>query len=133
MQLKNDKADGNGLTRDSNVIPNTYRFGLKYNEGKWDANMWLRYGTGANDAQSLVTYYPGESYEYSEVVGRYIDDKYFTVDLAVTYKATKDLSVYAKAYNIFNEAYAEHAGTTNGSYNYPAQSRRFIVGAEYKF
>ena len=46
---------------------------------------------------------------------------------------TEDLNFYAKGYNLFNEAYAEFAGVTNGSYDRPAQSRRFIVGAEYKF
>ena len=56
-----------------------------------------------------------------------------TIDLAVTYKATDVLSFYAKGYNLFNEAYAEQAGVSGGSYVYPAQSRRFIVGAEYKF
>ena len=45
----------------------------------------------------------------------------------------KNLSFYAKGYNLFNEAYADYAGASNGSYNTPAQSRRFIVGAEYKF
>ena len=38
-----------------------------------------------------------------------------------------------RSYNLFNEAYAEHGGYSGNIYSYPAQSRRFIVGAEYKF
>ena len=56
-----------------------------------------------------------------------------TLDMAITYHASKDFSIYAKGYNLFNEVYAEQAGVTNESYRYPAQSRRFIVGAEYIF
>ena len=41
--------------------------------------------------------------------------------------------MYAKGYNLTNKAYAEHAGAKDGYYAYPAQSRRFIVGAEYSF
>jgi outer membrane receptor protein involved in Fe transport len=62
-----------------------------------------------------------------------LDNNFVTVDLAVTYKASDDLSIYAKAYNILNEAYTDYVGATNGSYNSPAQSRRFIIGAEYTF
>ena len=64
---------------------------------------------------------------------KYVDSKYVTVDLTVSYNATRDLMFYAKGYNLFNEAYADCSGVSNGSYIYPAQSRRFIVGAEYKF
>jgi outer membrane receptor protein involved in Fe transport len=95
-----------------------YRLGAKYHDGKWDVNAWLRYGSGADT--SLIN-------------NDYVDEKYLTLDMAITYKATEDLNFYAKGYNLFNEAYAEFAGVTNGSYDRPAQSRRFIVGAEYKF
>ena len=53
--------------------------------------------------------------------------------MAVTYKASDNLSIYAKAYNLTNEAYTDYVGTLDGSYTSPAQSRRFIIGAEYKF
>jgi outer membrane receptor protein involved in Fe transport len=56
-----------------------------------------------------------------------------TLDMSVAYKATKDLSFYAKGYNLFNKAYAESAGIDGGTYKYPAQGRRFIIGAEYTF
>ena len=125
---------GNGYQRDNGYVPNIFRLGLRYKEAKWNVETYLRYGTGAYDTQD---YYPGYTWDgvdypgYS--TGKYIDNSYMTVDMAITYNATKDLSIYAKGYNLFNEAYAEYSGTKNGSYNYPAQSRRFIVGAEYKF
>ncbi|MBR5172532.1 MAG: TonB-dependent receptor, partial [Phascolarctobacterium sp.] len=80
-----------------------------------------RYGSGCDTTVDQYGY------------GDYAESNYLTVDVAVTYKATKDLSIYAKGYNLFNEVYAEQAGVSNESYRYPAQSRRFIVGAEYKF
>lgn len=124
IRVKNN-VNGAGFNRDPHYHPNIYRLGINYHDGKWDANAWLRYGSGCDTSTSKDSY--GDS------KGDYTDSNYITVDVAVTYKATKDLSFYAKGYNLFNEAYAELAGTTNGSYDYPAQSRRFIVGAEYKF
>ena len=121
--------DGAGFVRDAHYHPNTYRLGINYHEGKWDVNAWLRYGSGCDTSTITNIDWMGNQVIY----GDYADNNYLTVDVAVTYKATKDLSFYAKGYNLFNEAYAEQAGTTNGSYEYPAQSRRFIVGAEYKF
>jgi vitamin B12 transporter len=101
-------------------MPNTYRLGINYQDGKWDANAWLRAGSGCDTTHA--GYNSG-----------YVENSFVTVDMSVTYKATNDLSFYAKGYNLFNEAYAEQAGVSGGSYMYPAQSRRFIVGAEYKF
>ena len=126
IQRKN--SGPNGELRDYNYIPNTYRLGVKYRDGKWNTNVWLRAGSGAS------TNYE-KAYSYGSTYDRisYVDSSYITVDMAITYSATKDLSFYAKAYNLFNEAYAEMGGVNNGSYKYPAQSRRFIVGAEYKF
>ena len=64
---------------------------------------------------------------------RYLDNNFVTVDMAVSYKASDDFTIYAKAYNLFNEAYTDYVGSVDGHYNSPAQSRRFIIGAEYKF
>ena len=102
------------FVKDANAIPNMYRFGIKYTDEKWNTDLFLRAGSGASSI-------------------KYIDSNYITVDCAITFKATNDLSFYAKGYNLFNEAYAEFGGHDGHSYNYPAQSRRFIVGAEYKF
>jgi len=127
INVKND-YNNHGFLKDYHYAPNTYRLGIKYKDGKWDTNIWLRAVTGASTTFNNRYYYYGTYPTQS-----YVDERYLAVDMSVTYHATKDLSFYAKGYNLFNEAYAELAGTTNGSYDYPAQSRRFIVGAEYKF
>lgn len=118
--------EGKGFVRDWNVMPNVYRLGVKYKDGKWDTNIWLRAGNGgATHKYDKFSTLDGQSY---------VDSSYWTLDATITYKATKDLSFYAKGYNLFNESYADFAGVnSSGSYSYPAQSRRFIVGAEYKF
>ena len=117
VKVKNNDQTlyGTGWARDLNVVPNIYRFGINYNDGKWDSNLWLRSGSGASNQN-------------------YADSSYLTVDMTLTYRATKALSFYAKGYNLFNEAYAERGRIdSNGSYRYPAQSRRFLIGAEYSF
>jgi len=116
--------EGEGYLRDWNYIPNTFRIGLNYREGKWNSNIWMRAGTGAATHNYNAAYNKDASY---------IESDYWTIDCSISYNATKDLSFYVKGYNLFNEAYADFAGAYKGSYNYPAQSRRFIVGAEYKF
>jgi len=125
LQVENNNF-GTGYERDRNYYPNVYRVGLNYKDGKWDSNVWLRCASGCD---TTVSTYSGDSNRYA----RYVDNNFITVDMAITYKASKDFSVYAKAYNIFNEAYTDSVNATNGSYNSPAQSRRFIIGAEYTF
>lgn len=113
IRVKNNDH-GNGYVRDANYIPNMYRFGVRYHDDLWNADLFLRGGSGADKSA-------------------YVDSKYMTLDMSVAYKATKDLSFYAKGYNLFNKAYAESAGVNGGTYTYPAQGRRFFIGAEYTF
>lgn len=113
IRVKNNEH-GSGYVRDANYIPNMYRFGVRYHNDLWNADLFLRGGSGADKSA-------------------YVDSKYMTLDMSVAYKATKDLSFYAKGYNLFNKAYAESAGVDGGTYKYPAQGRRFIIGAEYTF
>lgn len=113
IRVKNNDHS-NGYVRDANYIPNMYRFGVRYHDDLWNADLFLRGGSGADKSA-------------------YVDSKYMTLDMSVAYKATKDLSFYAKGYNLFNKAYAESAGVNGGTYTYPAQGRRFIIGAEYTF
>ena len=113
IRVKNNEH-GNGYVRDANYIPNMYRFGVRYHNDLWNADLFLRGGSGADKSA-------------------YVDSKYMTLDMSVAYKATKDLSFYAKGYNLFNKAYAESAGVNGGTYIYPAQGRRFVIGAEYTF
>lgn len=120
VRIKNND-NGAGFVRDYNAIPNTYRLGLRYHDVKWNADLFLRAGSGADTvAESWGSKY-------------YADSSFLTVDMAVNYKATEDLTVFAKGYNLLNEAYTEHGGMTGNTYKYPAQSRRFIAGVEYKF
>ena len=127
VRVKSD-YQGFGLLRDYHYMPNTYRLGINYKDGKWSSDLWLRAGSGGTTHLA-----PRYNYFGPTISLPYVDSNYWTVDMAITYQATKDLSFYAKGYNLFNEAYAEQAGVSDGSYMYPAQSRRFIVGAEYKF
>lgn len=118
VRVKNTNINfnNNELTRDANSIPNTYRLGLRYHDVKWNADLFLRAGSGADSS-------------------KYVDSSYVTVDMSVNYKANDAVTIFAKGYNLFNEAYAEHGGRTydGNSYSYPAQARRFIAGVEYSF
>lgn len=122
VRVRNDNNDGAGFVRDVNYAPNTYRLGVRYHDEKWNADLTMRAGSGA-DTQRLN----------ADHKNAFIDSCYVTFDMAASYQATKDWTIFAKGYNLFNKAYAEHAGVTGGRYDYPAQSRRFIVGAEYSF
>ena len=84
IRVKNNEH-GSGYVRDANYIPNMYRFGVRYHDDLWNADLFLRGGSGADKSA-------------------YVDSKYMTLDMSVAYKATKDLSFYAKGYNLFNKA-----------------------------
>lgn len=127
VRVRNDENDGNGFVRDLNYAPNTYRLGVRYHDEKWNADLTMRAASGADTKTGYYNYLGNWKHNY-------VDSSYITVDMAVSYKASNSWTVFAKGYNLFNKAYAEHAGATNNSYyDYPAQSRRFIVGAEYSF
>ncbi len=114
VRVRNNNNDGLGYVRDTGYIPNMYRFGVRYHNDLWNVDAFLRGGSGA-DASA------------------YVDSSYVTLDMSASYKATKALSFYAKGYNLLNKAYAETSGIYGVSYRYPAQGRRFIIGAEYTF
>lgn len=122
LKVENKTLLTKGFERDTNYYPNVYRVGVNYKDGKWDSNVWLRTGSG----------FDTNAFD-SNGKRKYLDNSFITVDMSVTYNASDNLSIYAKAYNLFNEAYTDYVGTLNGSYTNPAQSRRFIIGAEYKF
>lgn len=124
IRVKNNNH-GNGYVRDANYIPNMYRFGVRYHDDLWNADLFLRGGSGADTS--------GANDWYGNYTQKYVDSNYVTLDMSVSYKASKDLSFYAKGYNLLNKAYAESAGAVNYAYSYPAQGRRFIIGAEYTF
>lgn len=125
VRVRNDNNDGNVYVRDTSYLPNMYRFGVRYHDDLWNADLFLRGGSGADTGVFK------NSYGYD--AQNYLDSSFITLDTSVSYKATKDLSFYAKGYNLFNRAYAESAGVSSATYKYPAQGRRFIIGAEYTF
>lgn len=124
IRVKNNEH-GSGYVRDANYIPNMYRFGVRYHDDLWNADLFLRGGSGADTS--------GAKDWNGNYTQKYVDSNYVTLDMSVSYKASKDLSFYAKGYNLLNKAYAESAGAVNYAYSYPAQGRRFIIGAEYTF
>lgn len=125
VRVRNDNNDGNVYVRDTSYLPNMYRFGVRYHDDLWNADLFLRGGSGADTGVFK------NSYGYD--AQNYLDSSFITLDASASYKATKDLSFYAKGYNLFNRAYAESAGVSSATYKYPAQGRRFIIGAEYTF
>ncbi len=114
VRVRNDNNDGMGYVRDGGYVPNLYRFGVRFHNNKWNVNAFLRGGSGADSA-------------------KYVDSSYITLDMSANFKATDNLSFYAKGYNLFNKAYAETAGVSNGAYLYPAQGCHFLIGAEFSF
>ena len=114
---------GTGFERDYNYAPNNYRLGIRYHDEKWNVDLMMRAASGADTHRVKTGLYTPS----------YIDSCYVTFDMSASYKATKDWTIFAKGYNLINKAYAESAGTNGVTYQYPAQSRRFIVGAEYSF
>lgn len=122
VRVRNDNNNGLGYVRDINYMPNTYRIGVKYHNEKWIADLIIRAASGGDTNRINSSYNKA-----------FVDSSYVTVDMAATYKADEQWSIFAKGYNLFNKAYAERANVVGGHYDYPAQSRRFIVGAEYSF
>ena len=125
VRVRNDNNYGLGYVRDANYLPNTYRFGVRYHDEKWNADLTMRAASGGDTTEGL-------DYDLNKKQ-KYIDSSYVTFDLAASYKASNAWTIFAKGYNLLNKAYAECASATNGHYDYPAQSRRFIIGAEYSF
>ncbi len=124
VRVRNDTNDGQGYVRDANYIPNMYRLGARFHTDRWSVSAFLRGGSGADTSVYMKNGYSTQAY---------VDSSYITLDLSANYKATKNLSFYAKGYNLLNKAYAENAGVSNGTYTYPAEGCHFLIGAEYTF
>lgn len=63
IRVKNND-NGSGYVRDANYIPNMYRFGVRYHDDLWNADLFLRGGSGADKSA-------------------YVDSKYMTLDMSV--------------------------------------------------
>ncbi len=125
VRVRNSNA-GKDYERDRNCIPNMYRLGARFHTDRWSVSAFLRGGSGADTSQYMKNW---------NSVQAYVDSSYITLDLSANYKATKNLSFYAKGYNLLNKAYTENAGVNVGSGTYinPAQGCHFLIGAEYTF
>lgn len=114
VKVEEDSMNGAGYQRDLNIAPNQYKLGISYNRENWNAELYGRGASGADES-------------------KYVDSKYITLDLALQYKVQKNCKLYANMYNLTNASYAESAGINNGKYNYPMPGRSFIIGMEYTF
>lgn len=107
-------TSGSDYNRDYNILPNQYKFGVKYTKNKWLTEL---YGRGANGAAKTS----------------YADSRWLTLDLVTQYKVNKGLNAYLKVYNLTNAAYAENGGVYDGTYEHPMPGRSFLIGMQYSF
>ena len=113
--VKSDIESDGVTSRDLNLAPNQYKFGISYQDDKFGAELVGRGASGQSAAS-------------------YSDKKYLTMDISLQYRIQKNWKVYANLYNLTNAAYTEYSGVmADGRYVYPAAGRQFFVGTEYKF
>ena len=113
--VKSDIESDGVTSRDLNLAPKQYKFGISYQDDKFGAELVGRGASGQSAAS-------------------YSDKKYLTMDISLQYRIQKNWKVYANLYNLTNAAYTEYSGVmADGRYVYPAAGRQFFVGTEYKF
>lgn len=103
---------------------NQFTVGVDYTADKWNLGVDTRAYVGAG----------GKNFDYASVPQ---GGHYMVMDLAVNYKATKDIKVYAKVNNLFDRYYADQfdcSGWTTGTRTcYGRPGRTFIVGMNWSF
>lgn len=107
----------------SNVVypKNQINLGVDYTSGKWTAGTDIRAMMGAG----------GTGFNPSNVPQGHF---YMLMDLAVNYKATKDIKVYAKVNNLFDKYYCDQFGSSGYPRTiYARPGRTFIVGMNWSF
>jgi vitamin B12 transporter len=111
--IKRKTDDATSYTNDiNNSQPNGYHLGVQYNQDKWNADLTLRAATGRS-------------------LEGYTSQSYVTLDMVVNYQLNSSTRLYAKGYNLTNEAYElAHAWYAPGSY--PMPGRNFYVGVEHR-
>ncbi|MCC5463905.1 TonB-dependent receptor plug domain-containing protein [Pelosinus baikalensis] len=108
------KTDGaSSYTNDiNNSQPNGYHLGVQYNQDKWNADLTMRSATGRS-------------------LEGYTSKSYLTLDMVVNYQLNSSTRIYAKGYNLTNEAY-ELAHVWYDAGSYPMPGRSFYVGVEHR-
>lgn len=112
-QIKRKTDNATSYTNDiNNSQPNGYHLGVQYNQDKWNSDLTVRSATGRS-------------------LQGYTSQSYVTLDLVVNYQLNSSTRLYAKGYNLTNEAYElAHVWYDPGSY--PMPGRNFYVGVEHR-
>jgi vitamin B12 transporter len=96
----------------NNSQPNGYNLGVQYTQDKWDTGMTLRSATGRS-------------------LDGFTSKSYLTLDMIVNYQLNPSTRVYAKGYNLTNEAY-EQSHYWGGTGSSPMPGRNFYLGVEHR-
>lgn len=100
-----------------NKQPNAYRFGIKYQQGPWKSNIYVKNISGLDD--------------------RYFLNRHYTlIDFNISYDFNKQGTVYFKVYNLTDQEYSTYMTTGDGMGNYlahPGHGRFFQIGVTYNF
>ena len=100
-----------------NKQPNAYRFGIKYQQGPWKSNIYVKNISGLDDRY-------------------FLNHHYTLIDFNISYDFNKQGTVYFKVYNLTDQEYSTYMTTGDGMGNYlahPGQGRFFQIGVTYTF
>jgi len=97
----------------SNSAPNGYHASVQYTQNKWDASLNLKAATNRSLEDFTTT-------------------SYMTLDMVINYQMNPSTRLYAKGYNLTNQAYELTANVFYGPGSYPMPGRNFFVGVEHR-
>jgi len=126
-RVKNKEHKGDYIV-DPDIPKGEYRIGLEYQGDKFNGQILFR---GVQDKKGKSKFEAGGLIEHPA----FPKESYVLVDLTADWKAAKDLRIYGRISNLFDNYYAE---VSNVYYGVPeewwsAPGRSFQVGVEYKF
>lgn len=116
--LHQEAESGNSAYRDlsdgipGNKQPNVYRLGLKFHQGPWKSNLYVKNISG------LDTSY-------------YLSRSYTVIDWNLSYDFSKQGTIYLKINNLTNQEYSSYM--TVDHLIRPANGRSFMIGVNYSF
>lgn len=112
-----------------------YTLGIDYTADKWNVGLDLKAFAGRNGDGAMGMDMTTYASRWVDKYDLFPTSKYMLVDLAVNYKATKDIKVYAKVNNLFDKFYAEQTNVAYGNPDdwSPMRGRTFIVGMNWNF